>query len=390
MFEISRIRGQIFSHLNLERQSLREFQKCIAIANKIESKPESDYGLSLSYENMSVVYNRLEMPDSVLYFYNKNKDLLESIDESSVFRNMVNLYSSLGNWHSKKMEYDLAENYFTKSINLAEKYNYPYLSRTYMLMGDMEVSKENEDSALSYYNKALDYLEVTNIKVEYSQIYASLSELYERAGLSDSARFYKDKQSLVENELSKERAKSASKALEVFIKQEKKVQESQKKQILTIVLISSIIFILLALFITQKVHKNLLEKKKSLRNKLDESIRKIEEKEVRAKLLEKKINESFNEIIELAKTNDPAFLLRFTEVYAEETERILQKHPNLTNSELILCALIFLNFTTKDIAAYTFVEHRTVQTKKSRLRKKLNLPPGSDLEIYLYTITKAD
>jgi|LSQX01.1.fsa_nt_gb tetratricopeptide (TPR) repeat protein/DNA-binding CsgD family transcriptional regulator len=390
-FEISRIRGQIFTYLKLEKQSIREFQKCISIANQIESKSQRDYGLSMSYENLSVVYGRLDMPDSVFYFLSKNKDLLESIDESLAYRSMVNMYSSFGKWHAEKNEFELAEDYFAKTLQIAEKYQYPYLSQAYTFMGNMEMSRDNNDSALIYYNKALENLEITKIKGEYSLVYQSLSELYDKVGLTDSARIYREEQSLIENELSEQREKSVGKALEVFLNEEKRNQNIQKEQSekIIIILVASILaFILLTLIISRKVHKSMLKKKENLKNELNESIKEVEQKKIEARVLEKKINESFNEVIELAKSSNPAFLKRFSEIYSKETEKILEKHPNLTNSELILCALIFLNFSTKDIAAYTFVEHRSVQTKKSRLRKKLNLPAGSSLEIYLHSFSK--
>jgi len=390
-FEISRIRGQIFTYLKLEKQSIREFQKCITIANQIEPKNQRDHGLSVSYENLSVVYSRLEMPDSVFYYLLKNKNLLESIDEEVVFRGMVNMYASLGNWYAQEEEYQVAEDYFSKALSIAEKYQYPYLSQAYTFMGNMEMSRDNNDSALIYYNKALENLEITKIKGEYSLVYQSLSELYDKVGLTDSARIYREEQSLIENELSEQREKSVGKALEVFLNEEKRNQNIQKEQSekIIIILVASILaFILLTLIISRKVHKSMLKKKENLKNELNESIKEVEQKKIEARVLEKKINESFNEVIELAKSSNPAFLKRFSEIYSKETEKILEKHPNLTNSELILCALIFLNFSTKDIAAYTFVEHRSVQTKKSRLRKKLNLPAGSSLEIYLHSFSK--
>lgn len=392
-FEISRIRGQIFTYLKLEKQSIREFQKCISIANQIESKSQRDYGLSMSYENLSVVYGRLDMPDSVFYFLSKNKDLLESIDESLAYRSMVNMYSSFGKWHAEKNEFELAEDYFAKTLQIAEKYQYPYLSQAYTFMGNMEMSRDNNDSALIYYNKALENLEITKIKGEYSLVYQSLSELYDKVGLTDSARIYREEQSLIENELSEQREKSVGKALEVFLNEEKKAQETQKAQsqrTLNILMVSIIVFILLTLIISRKVHKSMLKRKESLKYELLESTKIIEEKKANTKVLEKKLNESFKEIIELAKSNDPSFLKRFSEVYADETKIILDKHSNLTKSELILCALIFLKFSTKDIATYTFVEHRSVQTKKSRLRKKLNLPAGSDLENYIVALTNKE
>ena len=122
-----------------------------------------------------------------------------------------------------------------------------------------------------------------------------------------------------------------------------------------------------------------------LLSQLNESLLEIEQKKDEAKELEQKLNESFDEVIELAKSNDSAFLKRFQEVYHEPSKRLLEKHPDLTNSELILSAMIFLNFSSKEIASYTFVEHRSVQTKKGRLRKKLNLPTGYSLEAYFHS-----
>ncbi len=388
-FEISRIRGQIFTYLKLEKQSIREFQKCITIANQIEPKNQRDHGLSMSYENLSVVYSRLEMPDSVFYYLQKNKNLLESIDEDVVFRGMVNMYASLGNWYAQEEEYQVAEDYFSKALSIAEKYQYPYLSQAYRYLGDMEMSRNNLDSALYNYNNALDNLDVTKIKGEYTLVYQSLSELYEKAGVADSAKFYQEKQSAIEIELARERENSVGNALEVFVNEEKEIQRLQKAQsqkTLTILTVSTLAFILIFLFFVRKLIKSMRDKKEKIKEELLESTKIIEEKSVETKVLEKRINESFDEVIELAKSSNPNFAKRFSEVYSDETAMILEKHPDLTKTEFILFALIFLNFTTKDIAKYTFVEHRTVQTKKNRLRRKLNLPAGTNLENYIHSL----
>lgn len=98
---------------------------------------------------------------------------------------------------------------------------------------------------------------------------------------------------------------------------------------------------------------------------------------------EPKIDSHFQDIRELAIKNDPLFLERFTEVYPNFTQQIMKKHPDLLKSELSLCAMIFLNFSSKEIAEYTFIQHRSVQTKKSRLRKKMHLFPSTDLYSYI-------
>lgn len=392
LFEVSRVRGQIYTYLNLYKQSIREFQKCLAFAEDITPKQNSDYCFSLTYENLSVVYEYLDSADSVLYFMNKNRQVLESMDESFAYRNMVNLYTSFGNIYSIEGEFGLAKEFFDNALNLTEKYQYPYQSRTYIFLGDMEVRKENPDSAMFYYNKALSNLETTKIKGEYSLVYGQIGELFRQTGNIDSARIYNEKQNSVDIELSTERQNSVEHALQIFIDEERKNSAKKRNIELTIISISSLVLIVLIIVVWRKSRKRLLQKKeeeaKKLQSQLHNTLKEIEVKEEKTKVLEQKINESFNELIELAKNNDTTFLKRFQEIYPEPSQRLLQKHPNLSNSELILSAMIFLNFTSKEIATYTFVEHRSVQTKKSRLRKKLDLPAGANLEQYFASFSK--
>lgn len=91
----------------------------------------------------------------------------------------------------------------------------------------------------------------------------------------------------------------------------------------------------------------------------------------------------YEEIRNLAIKNDPVFLERFQEAYPDFTRRLLQKHPTLLKSEFSLCTMIFLNFSSKEIATYTFLQHRSVQTKKGRLRKKMQLSSSTDLYKYI-------
>ncbi|WJJ99630.1 helix-turn-helix transcriptional regulator [Elizabethkingia anophelis] len=44
--------------------------------------------------------------------------------------------------------------------------------------------------------------------------------------------------------------------------------------------------------------------------------------------------------------------------------------------------MIKLNFSSKEIANNTFIQHKSVQQKKHRLRKKLNVPTDQDLYVF--------
>jgi DNA-binding CsgD family transcriptional regulator len=89
----------------------------------------------------------------------------------------------------------------------------------------------------------------------------------------------------------------------------------------------------------------------------------------------------FKEVIQLAKDNNPEFMPRFHEYCPRFSEELLKVSP-LKISEIRFCAYIYLNFSTKEIADYTFISVRTVQTKKYNLRKKLNIP--GDMDIYIW------
>lgn len=87
-----------------------------------------------------------------------------------------------------------------------------------------------------------------------------------------------------------------------------------------------------------------------------------------------------DEIIALAKENSPRLLNKFRLVYPDFFDKITNVYPSLKNSEQIFCIYLKLNFTTKEIATYTFVTPKAIQNRKNRIRKKLNIP--SELDIY--------
>lgn len=95
--------------------------------------------------------------------------------------------------------------------------------------------------------------------------------------------------------------------------------------------------------------------------------------------LKKRLDKEFDLLVAMAKSNDTSFLSKFKQVYPGLYKKLTSLSVELTNSEIGLCAMIWLKFSTKEIAQYTFVEHKSIQIKKYRLRKKLLLPKGTDL-----------
>ncbi|WP_165789166.1 helix-turn-helix transcriptional regulator [Chryseobacterium shigense] len=89
--------------------------------------------------------------------------------------------------------------------------------------------------------------------------------------------------------------------------------------------------------------------------------------------------ENINEIMRLAQKDDPFFLDRFQFFFPDFFSKLDHIGAKLILSDHHLCAMMRLNLDTKQIATYTNTTIKSVESKKYRLRKKLNIP--SDVEI---------
>ncbi|MFV0331203.1 MAG: helix-turn-helix transcriptional regulator, partial [Dysgonomonas sp.] len=73
------------------------------------------------------------------------------------------------------------------------------------------------------------------------------------------------------------------------------------------------------------------------------------------------------------------FLIKFEEKHTGFFKRLKELYPQLTNTDLRLCACLRLNLETKEIASLMNLSIRTVENNRYRLRKKLNIPSTQNL-----------
>ncbi|NNK74286.1 MAG: hypothetical protein HKO94_13945 [Flavobacteriaceae bacterium] len=64
-------------------------------------------------------------------------------------------------------------------------------------------------------------------------------------------------------------------------------------------------------------------------------------------------------------------------------KKIKNEHPDLTSNDLRLCAYLRLNLSSKEIAPLLNISTRSVEVKRYRLRKKMNLPHETNLTNYI-------
>ncbi len=81
------------------------------------------------------------------------------------------------------------------------------------------------------------------------------------------------------------------------------------------------------------------------------------------------------------------FKLTFENVHPDFVGKVLQQFPDLSPSELKLCALIRLNLGIKEKAALLGISASSTKTARYRLRKKLNLQQDQGLDEFIISLS---
>ena len=78
-----------------------------------------------------------------------------------------------------------------------------------------------------------------------------------------------------------------------------------------------------------------------------------------------------------------SFNNQFSKAFPDFFKNLISLHPNLSSTDLQLCAYIKLNQSNQDIASIKNLSLRTVESQRYRLRKKLKIEKTMDLFNYL-------
>lgn len=353
--------GRNYALLKLLKQSNLIFDKAINYAWKIPSKKQRNYYLYYNYAWKWDNFDNLNELDSMHMMQRK---CLKISSEPLIFVKIADQYVS------RKIHLDSAEYYLKKALPLASTGKYPIRQKAMALItfGNLYTEKKEYEKALDYYLQSLAVSQKMNSSTDIREAYKTISRTYNFLNDKEKALEYYSKYSLLSDKIVSDEKKALGIAVEKSIQE----KEDEKNKFYLIICILVILFLLIGYFIRRKYIQ-----------KHNESKEIIEEKSIETDELKKKINVSFDEVTKLAKTNDPFFLTRFKEVYSEFYESLITQHPNITNHDVKFCAYLKLDLSSKEIAQYENITLRAVETKKYRLKKKLELPADTDLQRWI-------
>ncbi|WP_143882965.1 helix-turn-helix transcriptional regulator [Chryseobacterium binzhouense] len=232
----------------------------------------------------------------------------------------------------------------------------------------------------------MSVLEETSSGKYNADIYKKISESYLKIGDIAKYKEFEEKYLATAKEGHKNHIETTETIFSEIVNEQKKEEYEKNKKYLFYIYIMAGLFVIILLFsvylIRRKIIKNAKEKLKIKRDIISEKEEQLAKKENVINELEIKVNESFHEIIQLANENSPEFLVRFKEIYPDFIAALLSKESGLRNSELTLCAFLYLGFNSKDIARITHKSVSTIDNRKYNLKKKLNAPADQGLALY--------
>ncbi|AOM76170.1 tetratricopeptide repeat protein [Pedobacter steynii] len=322
--------------------------------------------------------------DSVLYYYKKGYKEYKKISNDSKY--IVGLSLSESNIAGKFLDakqYDSARKYLKVKGEAKRKFK---SRQTEMLkLGNFAtLYYENGD-----YKKALKTLkEVLFLSDSLHAVYIkkfaynSLSKVYAKLNDADQEKVFLLKYTAISDSLARVEKEAIRKPLAGLLK-EKELHNAHKSGRYTLILLIFLPLFFLSLYtgfiLFRKYRKTQLASLEQGRL-MEEKVQMLEQAGVPG---QKNEEEEMRTVVQMAIANDPAFFTKFNKFDQAFTKKVLEIAPNLVASELEFCALLRLNFETKEIARYTGLSVRAVEGKKYRVRKKLRISSEEDINIWM-------
>ena len=390
------LQASYYSRMSLFEQSFNSLEQAMKL---VESRKDLESRLLTS--NLYIYYadyftEKKDYKKAHLYA-DKSIEAIEKIKSEKynsakrIFKNKpyIYFYKSWILLEEKKPEE--AYVFIKKAYDNAIKDGYYYMALFYEIYGDYYYQTKNYSKAIDFYLKTVDNKK--KFKQFHSSVDSKIASSYKALGDYKNVVFYLER--------SRERREIDRKEDLRFIQRElsKKLSKEKTDKVLmqrnnyNMIILIFLIFIGLLFLLIRKLQKLREGKRKIIHEqqiRLSQKKSKIKEKDLEIEKLQNKVSESLSELIDMVKTNSPHFWVRFQEVYPDFTTKMLQVNSTLKVSELTFCAYIYLGFTTKEIAEYTFKAVKTIENNRYNLRKRMGLNREEDFLVWMRKIIAED
>ncbi|KAF2337517.1 tetratricopeptide repeat protein [Flavobacterium nitrogenifigens] len=406
--EIARVENNlaiVYAKSNNEEKALKYFLK---VYRYQKSKNESDKLVKI-LNNIGTTYLSKSL-DSSLYYYHKADAIAKTLKDN---RLKVYVYTNLARAYGLKKDKKNASFYFEKAFSLTDSsIDNSLKAFTYESLSSYNLEEKKLDEAILYAKKALELDKDKAFGFASMRLNKMLYEAYLRKQDYKNAVYYFQQYNKISDSINIEQ--KAVNLERIRLEQDYKVRSQIqtlveektrfKYYVVGLILVIGILtLILLLIRYRNRNIKNQLEKEK-LKAKEQELKQSLEAKNmvlVGKAMSEIHRTDNINEILtdlkkiklktpnkELQQAIDivlkrlekdlntdiwKEFEISFEQVHKSFFDKLTVDYPSLTPKERRLCALLYLDLTTKEISQITGQSFKSIENARTRLRKKFDL-----------------
>ncbi len=281
LFDVHRMRAISYDEMALGNEALKELDKASTYTDKIASLNNRFYKKALLYESYAGVFNKKRaFYKEIDYRYKSIAETSKIAEDNAVrlnakYHNFALQYASLGLAYKEAGKKDSSLKYFEKALSIYENEKYDiYINGKATLLSDMAIFYcENKEYAkcIQFAKQAEHYEKQTSLPYIRRDIYRSLFNAYSEISKSDSAKYYLNLHTAINDSLLKTEKESLYTPVNQIISD----KESEKKQYLVTVItwagLASVALFLMGWLFWRRKNRHLQKNYEKLVEKLKHS-----------------------------------------------------------------------------------------------------------------------
>lgn len=370
----------------------KEYNKALTLLDSAKTFYGKSVKIADANTNIARIYSKQKRYNEALEIQKKN---ISIYTKHEYLERIAITFKGLAITSRKLKRYNEAFKYLDSSQNIAKRFgNKKLIAALYKERYRIEKQKKDYKLALKHYKTYRAYEDSVFSSKQTEKIkQLELDYIYEKKTLTDSIAFENQKLQLVTDSKN----------------------ERFQKRLYAILFIISIIALIAFYFLYRYRHKldsENIQKQKLEGDLLNEKVHFLRYK-IERLIADNKMRTNFNEelsqrIKSLRNTeNSNTLIEEYQSVLVQlknqiQTEKRLndisdtiektdqdfelklsKKFPNLTKSEREVCHLIYLNLSSKEIMNIRNISMPSIKSIRYRIRKKLNVPKGVELELFI-------
>lgn len=406
--------GGVYFRLGKMEQALQCFNEGMRICENKVAQGDSTYNtrLHLFYNNISLIY----------YTQEDKRPLAGSYLEKAIatvpphdYRNLSQYYNNIASFYYEQGKTEQAYDCAYKSLKYRKKLcDDNGIAKSYYTLASLFYTEKNIPQAQLYLDSALYIGQKLKSNLLLRDVYKLNLVIAENRSDYQTANQYLKKIYDIQNLLINDTILAKTTAIKMEYDYEKKtaIQELNiqrarfKSRMLTYILITVIIVTILVFLLVRNRNKRIHLEKENLEKDLEvknkelttnviylmrntDLIRQVIQKliEMRPSLSKENVETIKKVIINLQSLMKDdiwnEFETHFNHVHLDFYKKIKEKCPDLTPTELKLCAFLRLNMSSKEISSLTGITVKSVEVMRARLRKKLHIS-NTDINLISY------